>query len=202
MLRTLRSFRTFTCRCVFHTVVFTTLTSVKESEHILFRILVFHINHVWFISRPLRGSRDKQDEKLYKVTTPLWGFITLEIHNLKERKRVLLLFHQRLSVMSLKTSDLCEGMLDVVAAAAAGVEHLSGVAETEERHGVWFVKCGTTPVVLSGQHGGHLAAVLRSPSSFWSSELCSIEALPAHSHANTGEGSSRCETFGSLLVHL
>lgn len=27
--------------------------------------------------------------------------------------------------------------------------------------------------------------VLRSPSAFSSSELCSIEALPAHSHANT-----------------
>lgn len=42
----------------------------------------------------------------------------MEIHNLKERKRVLLLFHQRLSVMSLKTSDLCEGMLDVVTVAS------------------------------------------------------------------------------------
>ena len=30
----------------------------------LFRILVFHINHVRFISWPLRESRDKQEEKL------------------------------------------------------------------------------------------------------------------------------------------
>lgn len=150
MMRTLRSFRTFTCRCVFHTVVFTTLTSVKESEHILFRILVFHINHVWFISRPLRGSRDKQDEKLYKVTTPLWGFITLEIHNLKERKRVLLLFHQRLSVMSLKTSDLCEGMLDVVTVASRRRRRGSSISPVSQRQrkdtGCGLLNAGRPPL--------------------------------------------------------
>lgn len=150
MMRTLRSFRTFTCRCVFHTVVFTTLTSVKESEHILFRILVFHINHVWFISRPLRGSRDKQEEKLCEVTTPLWGFLTVEIHNLKERKRALLLFHQRLSVMSLKTSDLCEGMLDVVTVASRRRRRGSSISPVSQRQrkdtGCGLLNAGRPPL--------------------------------------------------------
>lgn len=70
-----------------------------------------------------------------------------------------------------------------------GVEHLSSVKETEERHGVWFVKCGTPPCIVSTTWGDiwhwQYGPVLRSPSSFSSTELCSIEALPAHSHANT-----------------
>lgn len=127
----------------------------------------------------------------------------MEIHNLKEGKKN----RNKEGVMIISPAfvcDLCEGMLDVITVALRRRgSSISPVSQRQRgRHGVWFVKCGTTPVVLSGQHGGHLAAVSRSPSSFWSSELCSIEALPAHSHANTGKGSSRCETFGSLLVHL
>lgn len=80
-------------------------------------------------------------------------------------------------------------MPSVITVGLRGVEHLSSIRETEKRHGVWFVKCGTPPCIVLKTWGDiwrwQYSPVLRSPSSFSSSELCSIEALPAHSHANT-----------------
>lgn len=43
---------------------------------------------------------------------------------------------------------------------------------------------------------------LRSPSLFWSSGLYCIETLLWLSHGNAANYRSRCETFGSVLVHL
>lgn len=43
---------------------------------------------------------------------------------------------------------------------------------------------------------------LRSPSPFWSSGLHCIETLLWLSHGNAANYRSRCETFGSVLVHL
>lgn len=101
--------------------------------------------------------------------------------------------------------DLCEGMPGVPSQLVLRGSSISPVSARQRKDtGCDLLNAGH-PLVLFGQHGGTSGtgnAMLRSPSSFSSSELCSIEALLAHSHVNAPKGRSRCETFGSVLVHL
>lgn len=66
----------------------------------------------------------------------------------------------------------------------------SPVSERQRKDtGCDLLNAETPPCIVSTTRGDiwhwQYSPVLRSPSSFSSSELCSIEALPAHSHANT-----------------
>lgn len=95
-------------------------------------------------------------------------------------------FHSRNSV---KPSDLCEGMLGVI---TVGLRELSisPVLERQRKDtGCDLLNAGHPLCIVSTTWGDiwhwQYSPVLRSPSSFLTSELCSIEALPAHSHANT-----------------
>lgn len=57
-------------------------------------------------------------------------------------------------------------------------------------------------VLITGTSGTSKPFWLRSPSLFWSSGLYCIETLLWLSHVNAANYRSRCETFGSVLVHL
>lgn len=74
-----------------------------------------------------------------------------------------------------------------------------------EKARVWFVKCESA-LALCPHHGDiwhkQVGVWLRSPSLFWSSGLYCIETLLWLSHGNAANYRSRCETFGSVLVHL